>query len=50
MDEGVPASPELSVGLVRDMRLYCREGIRDERAIMGVDCVSRRLEFERRCQ
>ena len=39
----------LCMNLLRDMRQYCRQGIRDERATTGVDCLSRRLEFERRC-
>ena len=49
-DAGAASGEDLCVGLLRDMRLYCKEGIRDARAATGADCVSRRLEFERLCQ
>jgi len=43
------AQREACVRLLRELRLYCHEGIREPRAALGIDCVSRRLEFERQC-
>lgn len=44
-----PATETVCVNLLKDMRQHCRQGIRDSRAPGGIDCLSARLEFERRC-
>jgi uncharacterized lipoprotein YajG len=43
------AREEACVRLLRDLRLYCKEGLRDERATSKIDCLSRRLDVERTC-
>lgn len=41
---------ELCAGLLRDLRLYCKEdAVRGEHAATSMDCLSRRLEFEKAC-
>jgi len=41
---------ETCTRLLRDMRLYCNEGIReDDRASFRMECMSRRLAFDRQC-
>ena len=35
--------------LLREMRLFCKDGLSDERGTARFDCLSRRLEFERIC-
>jgi hypothetical protein len=41
---------ELCARLLRDLRLYCKEDtVRGEHAATSMDCLSRRLEFEKAC-
>lgn len=60
---GCSASPETPAGrsddasaradactrLLRELRLYCKETIRDDHAATRMDCMSRRLQLERQC-
>ena len=44
------AREETCVKLLRELRLYCDEGIReDDRASFRMTCMSRRLAFDRQC-
>lgn len=41
---------ELCAALLRDLRLYCKQdAVRGEHAATSMDCLSRRLEFEKAC-
>lgn len=35
--------------LLRDLRLYCKDGLRDRNASVGAECLSRRLELRKLC-
>jgi len=53
-EEGAVAKDEreqLCTRLLRDMRLYCRDGggVRGDHAETSLDCLSRRLQFEKAC-
>jgi hypothetical protein len=41
---------ERCVLLLRELRLYCKDGLRDERASAGLECLSRRLELRKLCE
>jgi hypothetical protein len=45
----VPSHEERCVRLVRDLRLFCKDGLRNGKASRGVDCLSRRLELRKLC-
>jgi hypothetical protein len=48
--EPVWADEEICPKLLRELRLYCQEGIvEDERASFRMNCMSRRLAFDRQC-
>jgi hypothetical protein len=41
---------QLCAALWRDLRLYCKQdAVRGEHAATSMDCLSRRLEFEKAC-
>ena len=40
----------LCAALLRDLRLYCKQdAVRGEHAATSMDCLSRRLDFEKAC-
>jgi hypothetical protein len=41
---------ELCAALLQDLRLYCKQdAVRGEHAATSMDCLSRRLDFEKAC-
>ena len=52
-EEGKEVNPlpqeERCVRLLRDLRLFCKDGLRDGKASNGKDCLSRRLELRKLC-
>jgi len=46
---GLAATETACVNLLKDLRVHCQQGLGDSRASTGIDCLSARLEFERRC-
>jgi hypothetical protein len=48
--EQASAGEKSCARLLRELRLYCQEGIvEDERASFRMSCMSRRLAFDRQC-
>ncbi len=53
---GSQAKPEASlsheercVRMVQDLRLYCRDGLRNGKVARGKECLSRKLELRKVC-
>ena len=49
-DGGEASHEERCMLLHRELRLYCQDGLRDEKASANLDCLSRRLELRKRCE
>lgn len=40
---------ERCVSMARDLRLYCRDGLRNGKVAQGKECLSRKLELRKVC-
>ena len=47
--EARPSHEERCVTMARDLRLYCRDGLRNGKVVRSKECLSRQLELRKAC-